>query len=316
MTWAYLDDGFPEHPKVIAAGGEAAWLYVSGLCYVQRRLTGGVIHAAMIPRLTDLRNPGKLAQRLVEARLWDVHAEGFVVHDYEQGNASALDAIAKREQRKALKSEHSRRAAEARWSNPQASSVTDTQGPSKQSSSLGHEQEGSSDRASPEHESGMDWASNGHGVGIDGAPPSASAGHGTSDAMRARGRAYGPFPLPLNQALCEPQAVANADRSELGDLEETPGQDPPDPLLDRFAGLWPGRARMRSEAALVLVKCRKHLDDSLIDECIGTLMELDKPARQPVLLGHTLATWAEQRGILTAGHPGLAEMRNQPKAGT
>ena len=70
MTWVKLDDGFPEHPKLIQAGAAAGWLYVAALCYSARNLTDGHIPAAVLPRLADVKAPGRLAAKLVEARLF------------------------------------------------------------------------------------------------------------------------------------------------------------------------------------------------------------------------------------------------------
>ena len=69
MTWAKIDDQFPDHPKVVAAGGDAAWLYVAALCYCQAKLTDGHIPAGIVPRLTDRKAPMRLAATLVESRM-------------------------------------------------------------------------------------------------------------------------------------------------------------------------------------------------------------------------------------------------------
>lgn len=95
--WVKLDDQFPDHPKVIAAGGDAAWLYVAGLCYCQAKLTDGRIPAAVVPRLTDRRQPMKLAERLVEVELWEADEDAFWVHDYHDHNAAAEEIKARRE---------------------------------------------------------------------------------------------------------------------------------------------------------------------------------------------------------------------------
>lgn len=105
MPWVYLDDRFPDHPKVEAAGGDAAWLYVAGLCYVNRNLTAGHIPETTVPRLTDRRRPTQLADRLVDAGLWERRDSGLFVHDYEAQNRSAMARRAK-----------AKKAAAARWS--------------------------------------------------------------------------------------------------------------------------------------------------------------------------------------------------------
>lgn len=82
MTWIRLDEGFPEHPKVLAAGDEAAWLFVCALGYCNRHLTDGAVPAAAVNRLTGFRAPGRLAARLVEVGLFEISDNGFVVHDF------------------------------------------------------------------------------------------------------------------------------------------------------------------------------------------------------------------------------------------
>ncbi len=98
MAWVKLDDQFANHPKVTAAGGDAAWLYVAGLCYCQSQLTDGVIPEGIVARLTDRKNAaGKLAAKLVEVGLWEYIGDAYVVHDYGKHNEPAAKIKAKRE---------------------------------------------------------------------------------------------------------------------------------------------------------------------------------------------------------------------------
>jgi hypothetical protein len=95
--WVKIDDHFPNHPKVVRAGGDAAWLYLCGLCYCAEHLTDGKIPAAMVPRLSDRKAPMKLARKLVDVGLWDgSETTGFVVHDWCDWNPSADEARKKR----------------------------------------------------------------------------------------------------------------------------------------------------------------------------------------------------------------------------
>ncbi|HEX5496890.1 MAG TPA: hypothetical protein VFX70_20200 [Mycobacteriales bacterium] len=108
-TYIRVSDHLPEHPKISAAGGEAGWLFVAGLCYCSRNLTDGFIPAAVVGRLTDLRRPTVLAGRLVETGLWHERghtcptcppvAGGYLVHDYlafQRSAAQVADIKAKR----------------------------------------------------------------------------------------------------------------------------------------------------------------------------------------------------------------------------
>lgn len=105
MAWVYLDDQFPDHPKVAAAGGDAAWLFICGLAYCRRYGTEGKIPRAQVPRLSDRKAPMKLAAKLIEVRLWIEDPDGFQVHDYSDWNRPGES-----------KSEAGRKAANARWS--------------------------------------------------------------------------------------------------------------------------------------------------------------------------------------------------------
>lgn len=95
--WAKVDDAFPDHPKVVAAGPLAGWLFVTGLCYCGKYLTDGFIPAAQVKRLADVDDPDGLAQRLVEVGLWEPVDGGFRVHDYLDWNPSAAKVKVERE---------------------------------------------------------------------------------------------------------------------------------------------------------------------------------------------------------------------------
>lgn len=123
-TYVRVSDHLPEHPKISAAGGEAGWLFVAGLCYCSRNLTDGFIPASVVGRLTDLRRPGVLASRLVEAGLWHGPghgcsgcppvAAGFVVHDYLDFQRSAGQVAEVRAKRAAAGRRGGRAKAQAR----------------------------------------------------------------------------------------------------------------------------------------------------------------------------------------------------------
>lgn len=118
MTWAKIDDRFPRHPKVLRAGGDAAWLYVAALCYANEHLTDGAIPAAAVPTLTDRKRPMELAEKLVSVRLWERDGEDFLIHDYHDENETADVVRAKREalsaKRRAAGVEGGRRSGESR----------------------------------------------------------------------------------------------------------------------------------------------------------------------------------------------------------
>ena len=61
--------GMPEHPKIVAAGGDAAWLWLCMMAYCRRNRTDGVFAGNVVPRQSDRRQPMKLLERLVHERL-------------------------------------------------------------------------------------------------------------------------------------------------------------------------------------------------------------------------------------------------------
>ena len=99
MAWVRIDDGFAEHPKVLKVGGDAAWLHVAALCHCNRVQTDGVIHAEMLQRLSDRRAPHRLAAKLVEVGIWDLHPDGWVIHDYLDYQPSRDEMAARRQLR-------------------------------------------------------------------------------------------------------------------------------------------------------------------------------------------------------------------------
>lgn len=108
MAWVYLDDKFPEHEKILEAGGDAGWLFVCALAYCRRNKTAGVVPKKVVPRLSDRRKPLDLAGKLVDVHLFEDRGDHFRIHDYDEWNRSAEEEERKRSERAA-------RAARARW---------------------------------------------------------------------------------------------------------------------------------------------------------------------------------------------------------
>jgi len=96
MTWVRIDDGFPGHPKVLKAGGDAAWLHVCALAYCNHYLTDGFIPTAMLSRLSDRKRPTALAARLVEVGLWEEAQTGWQIHDFLEYQSSKASVEAER----------------------------------------------------------------------------------------------------------------------------------------------------------------------------------------------------------------------------
>ena len=88
-----VSDGMPEHPKIEAAGGDAAWLWVCAMAFCSRNKTDGVISVRKAHTVSDRKRPEKLTAVLVRERMF--HEPGhdcircpqpmrgyFVIHDY------------------------------------------------------------------------------------------------------------------------------------------------------------------------------------------------------------------------------------------
>jgi len=82
MPWVRMDDQYPEHPKVVAAGHLAGWLDVCAWAYCNRALTDGFVADAMVPRLTSVPKPMVRADELVAVGRWERVPGGFQIHDY------------------------------------------------------------------------------------------------------------------------------------------------------------------------------------------------------------------------------------------
>lgn len=111
MTWARLDDSFPEHPKVAAISDKAFRLHVTGICYAARNLTDGQILKAVLPMLAGTR---KLATELTEAGLWESTPAGWTIHDYLDYNPSRADLEERRGKRQAAGREGGKASGQAR----------------------------------------------------------------------------------------------------------------------------------------------------------------------------------------------------------
>jgi hypothetical protein len=111
MTWVQLDDQIANHPKILKAGPDAAWLWACALAYCQNHLTDGYVPRSALRSLGGFKNPVGLADRLVEARvrpeghgLFERRGEDYAVHDYLDHNptkATVLERRRKAAERKA-----------------------------------------------------------------------------------------------------------------------------------------------------------------------------------------------------------------------
>lgn len=106
MSWVRIDDGAPLHPKLLAVGPEAAWLWVAGLAFCNKHTTDGRIDFGCLPALYPPfgKRAKTLARRLCEAGLWEIEGtssgvpgefEGtsWRVHDYFEYQFEASSSV-------------------------------------------------------------------------------------------------------------------------------------------------------------------------------------------------------------------------------
>lgn len=82
MTYVKLDDKFMDHPKVVAAGPLAAFVFIAALCYSSRHLTDGAIHDNAVGLLSPVGNPRKKLESLALVGLVDKTPTGWQIRDY------------------------------------------------------------------------------------------------------------------------------------------------------------------------------------------------------------------------------------------
>lgn len=119
MTWARLDDNFPQHPKVVTAGAICELIQVRAICYSCRYLTDGFIPTGALSALATgleqiLNAPiDVLPEHMVLSGLWKARRDGWIIHDFLKYNPSRAQVHKERER----KSEGGKRGANARWNN-------------------------------------------------------------------------------------------------------------------------------------------------------------------------------------------------------
>lgn len=95
MPWGRLDDSFDAHRKVRRAGLEATGLHARALSYCAGALTDGHIDPEWVEERAGRRGK-QLADRLVDAGLWEPNGDGWQIHDYLNVNPSRETVLAKR----------------------------------------------------------------------------------------------------------------------------------------------------------------------------------------------------------------------------
>lgn len=121
MTWAKLDDLFPQHRKVRRLSDGAFRVHVTAICACAHDLTDGYLTVEDVEDLSGLKDPLVHVPELVSRGLWDPdEADGWLIHDYLDYNPSAEKVKGERE----AKAERQRRWLEKRKASQSASSDT------------------------------------------------------------------------------------------------------------------------------------------------------------------------------------------------
>lgn len=98
MSWARLDDGFADHPKILDLSDAAFRLHVCALCLSSRRSTDGFIATRdlriLAGMMLDTVDLSPLVQELTKARdpyapLWEAKEGGWEIHDFLEYNPPA-----------------------------------------------------------------------------------------------------------------------------------------------------------------------------------------------------------------------------------
>lgn len=119
MTWFKADDKLASHPKVRKAGVEAMGLWVLAGTECALHLTDGVVTRESVQHLAGARGE-KLAERLVAAKLWHVHPDGWLFHEWHEHQPSREEVLADRARRAASGRLGGRRSGESRRSKSEA----------------------------------------------------------------------------------------------------------------------------------------------------------------------------------------------------
>lgn len=91
-----LKDGIRSNRKLIKAGPEACWLWVVAIDYSRCELLDGFVPEDVVPLLAKFKDAAKLAERLVDAGLFERVDGGYQIHDFHDFNDSADTVRAKR----------------------------------------------------------------------------------------------------------------------------------------------------------------------------------------------------------------------------
>lgn len=96
MTWLKKDDRFPDHRKIRRLPDGAYRLHDTALCACARDETDGLITEADLDEMQHGQRLRKHVPKLIDAGLWEVTSEGWMIHDYLDYNPSHAQLEAER----------------------------------------------------------------------------------------------------------------------------------------------------------------------------------------------------------------------------
>lgn len=279
MTWVRLDEEFPDHPKVAAAGPLAAWLHVCALAYCNRYLTDGFVPAGQVAKLADFSGlrvkVGDLAGRLVDVDLWEAAEGGYRVHDFHDYQPSRAAVEADRRSKQEAKSRAGRAGAAARWSKGKA--------PPPMAQPM----------AQP-MANGM-------------AQPMAG---GMAERRHRGSHSDGPVSVPQEHSSRLPvthdPAVAASAPGGAGE-EKTLVRRPGDPFVERIVAVVGDQPKHRRQASRLVAHAMTVLDPRLVDEAIGRCEGADIPPRTVGFFETTMDRTATAYGVSWPSIPATSE---------
>ena len=113
MPWAGLDDRLYRNRKIRGLSDKAFRLYICSISYAADHLTDGYLDKLAVADLQAVSGAlRKQVSELLENELWDLAAQGYLIHDYLHYNPSREQVLQRREQGRIRKERMRARASE------------------------------------------------------------------------------------------------------------------------------------------------------------------------------------------------------------
>lgn len=134
--WFKVDDGLPDHPKVLNAGNSALGLWLKLGAYSSKQLLDGFVPEAAVKRYGTARELQKLlVVGLLERAERPDYGHGYILHDYLDYNPSRAQALAERdrnaERQRRWKEKHLNADQPELWAGQEAGNAVSKTAPSR-----------------------------------------------------------------------------------------------------------------------------------------------------------------------------------------